>query len=260
MSIFFKHNKKMTKNRNANSLKNMTRVKHILQSARHFASGYYNLLLVCLFLLFIFRPYDRGPLYTSTWKFLLTVMLLSAIFNCNHGKKIKWTATLLAIPTITFSWLNMFHYQDLAVIGNCVFTIAFLLICTSSIIYDVVLKATVTFETLRGVICAYFMVAFVFASLYFLIEYLIPGSFKHIQREVPYTGLSNYMSEMLYFSFITLLTIGYGDITPLKDVGQTAVVIEGMIGQFYVAILVARLVAVYSLYSNKGRLSKVRKR
>jgi hypothetical protein len=52
---------------------------------------------------------------------------------------------------------------------------------------------------------------------------------------------------MLYFSFVTLLTIGYGDIIPVNDIAQTAVVFEGMIGQFYVAILVARLVSLYSL-------------
>ena len=64
---------------------------------------------------------------------------------------------------------------------------------------------------------------------------------------------------MLYFSFITLLTIGYGDIVAIKDVGQTATVIEGIIGQFYVAILVARLVAVYSFYSDKRLIRAIEK-
>ncbi len=56
---------------------------------------------------------------------------------------------------------------------------------------------------------------------------------------------------MLYFSFVTLLTIGYGDITAVKDTAQTAVIMEGIIGQFYIAILVARIVSIYSFFSDK---------
>ncbi len=64
----------------------------------------------------------------------------------------------------------------------------------------------------------------------------------------------------MYFSFVTLLTIGYGDITPLQAISQTFVILEGIIGQFYIAILVARIVSVYSLMQDKELLAKVFKR
>ncbi len=64
---------------------------------------------------------------------------------------------------------------------------------------------------------------------------------------------------MLYLSFITLLTIGFGDIVPIRDMGQTAVVLEGIIGQFYIAILVSRLVGIYSFNSNKRLLETLEK-
>ena len=60
----------------------------------------------------------------------------------------------------------------------------------------------------------------------------------------------------MYFSFVTLLTIGYGDITALKDLAQTCSILEGIAGQFYIAILVSRLVAVYSFYEHKLHLTK----
>ncbi|MFS8562829.1 MAG: potassium channel family protein [Rhabdochlamydiaceae bacterium] len=213
--------------------------------------GSYNLLLWALLLLFILRPYDRGIVYEGIWKFTLLAVLVGAIFNCNHSKTVQRLILALAIPTWIFSWTNLLFVEELVFVLKAVTTILFMLVCTSSIIYDVLLRARVTIETLRGVICAYFMVAFAFAYMYCLIEYVSPGSIQLTNIQVTVGSFAHYLSEMLYFSFITLLTIGFGDIAPASDVAQTATVIEGMIGQFYIAILVARLVSVYSFVSDK---------
>jgi hypothetical protein len=110
---------------------------------------------------------------------------------------------------------------------------------------------------LRGVICAYFLVAFLFAYTYTLVEYFLPGSFLIQTVIATNLPLVHLFSELLYFSFVTLLTIGYGDIVAIREIGQTVVVIEGMVGQFYIAILVARIVSVYSFYSDKRLLRKI---
>jgi hypothetical protein len=172
---------------------------------------------------------------------------------------VKWIASGLAIPSVILSWVNLIHPSEVIFVSNAVTTILFMFVCVASILYDVVLRAHVTLETLRGVICAYFMLAFAFAYVYFLIEYMIPGTFMFSRTEVSVFSFTHYISEMLYFSFVTLLTIGYGDIVAVKDVGQTATVLEGVIGQFYVAILVARLVSVYSFYSDKRLIRALEK-
>ncbi len=231
-------------------IKTMTRFKK-------FCSGHYTLLLLFIILLFTFRPYNRGEMYTGVWKLLIASTILASIFNCHHKRVIKWTASVLAIPTVVLSWMNLIHPSESIFVANAACTVIFMTLCAASILYDVVLRAHVTLETLRGVICAYFLVAFVFAYLYFLVEYIIPGSFQFTAKEVPIYAYSYYISEMLYFSFVTLLTIGFGDIVAVKDVGQTFTVLEGIIGQFYVAILVARLVSVYSFYSDKRLLRAI---
>jgi hypothetical protein len=228
---------------------------HRLKKVRHtlykLVSGYYNLLLLFLTTLFIFRPYEADDLYLACWKLLLTATLLTAIFNSKHHKVTKWITSILAIPTVILCWINLEHNMGWIFVSNAVCTILFMAITTGSILYDVVLKARVTVETLRGVICAYFMVAFLFAYLYYLVEYLVPGTFHFPNGVIPLFSYALYISEMLYFSFVTLLTIGYGDIVALKGAGQTVSVLEGIIGQFYVAILVARLVSVYTFYGDK---------
>lgn len=226
---------------------------------QRFFSGNYNILLILLFLLFIFRPYDYHEIYIGVWKTLLTLSLIIAIFNCNHTRATKCTISILAVPTIILSWINLYETYRSVFIAVAVLTAVFMIICVSSIVYDVLLRARVTLETLRGVICAYFLVAFIFAYVYLLLEYVAPGTMTirdQVHDIFPHT---HYFSDMLYFSFVTLLTIGFGDIVAVKEWGQTAVVMEGIIGQFYIAILVARIVSVYSFLSDKRLLKELEK-
>jgi len=212
-----------------------------------FFRGHYNILLICLFVLFIFRPYDRTSVYLGIWKLFLTGTILSAIFNCNHSRSVKIMQTSLAIPTVLLCWWDLWLHQNWSLITTSFLSICFTFLATTSIIYDILTKPRVTFETLKGVICAYFLVAIGFAYLFWFIEWCIPGTFAINDAPIALFSYSEYLSEMFYFSFTTLLTIGFGDVVAVQDIGQTAVIVEGIFGQFYMAILVARLVSSYTL-------------
>ncbi|MES2199916.1 MAG: potassium channel family protein [Chlamydiota bacterium] len=221
-------------------------IKYVPRLILNFLRTYYNSLLICLTLLIIFRPYNDSITYLAIWKVLLTGTLLAATFNCSRSHKMQIAQTALAIPTITFCWIDIFFPHPIIFVITTVFNIVFISLATTTIIQHVLLKTKVTLETLKGVICAYFLVAIAFAYVFWIIEYFEPNSFFISPEHKAFYYYTQYLSEMLYFSFITLLTIGYGDIVAVKNVGQTAVMLEGLIGQFYVVILVARLVATYS--------------
>lgn len=226
----------------------------------HAMSGYFTQLLVSLILLFISRPYNRGAIYTAIWEFFLILVFFSAIFNCDHPKKIKIIAICLAIPALLFEWLNLFFPTTLFTLFFLIFMIIFVVVTTTSIVQKVVINARVRMETLRGVVCAYFMLAFGFAFTFFFLELIHPESFHFSYLDPSITKQHLFLSEMLYFSFVTLLCIGYGDIIAVKDVAQTVVILEGIIGQFYIAILVSRLVAVYSFFEHKLHLASSKRR
>ncbi len=232
--------KKMIKNCYSNSLK--------------YCSGYFTQLLISLVLLFIFRPYDRGPIYLTIWEFLLLLVFSSAIFNCDHSKKVKIISISLAIPALLFEWVNLLYPHKLFVLIFLSFMIIFVLVTTTSIIKRVVINARVRLETLKGVVCAYFMVAIGFSFTYFFIDLVSPGSFHFSNLDPTMITDSHYLSELMYFSFVTLLCIGYGDIIAVEDLAQTFAILEGIVGQFYIAILVSRLVAVYSFFEHKLHL------
>ncbi|MBM3197703.1 MAG: two pore domain potassium channel family protein [Chlamydiae bacterium] len=217
-----------------------------MRSRKYFLARRYNLLLGLLLLLFVFRPSDQGMLYFGVWKIFLIITIFAAIFNCKHNKTVRHIELALAVPIIVLSWVDFFTKSPAVFICGTSLSALFTLLCTGSIIHDMVARAQITAETLKGAICAYFLLAFSFAYIYWIIAYLEPGSFVYSDGTLSPLYYSQYISEMTYFSFVTLLAIGYGDIVATSHMGQTAAILEGVIGQFYVAILVARLVAAYA--------------
>lgn len=217
-----------------------------------FVMGEYNLLLLFLFLLFVFRPSNRGNVYLILWQLMFAGVLMSAIWNRRHHRVLRVVSAILAVPALLLNWLAVASEHSFVIGLFLLFSFVFIFLIAVSIVHEVVLHARVTFSTLRGVVCAYFLLGFSFAFGYSMIEYWMPNSFASVFPEPLVLTHTHYLSEMMYFSFITLLTIGYGDITVISDPGRTLAVIEGTIGQFYIAILVARIVAVYSLYSSRG--------
>ena len=189
----------------------------------------YNLLLFFLLILFIFRPSDQSLAYFSLWKVFLTITILTAIFNCKHHKIIQSIEIGLAIPIIFLSWSDLLWPHPWIFMVNTLCSIAFTLLCAISIIKDMLLKVQSLSETLKGVICAYFLVALAFSYLFWVIDYTTPQSFFYSQGVLDPLWYSAYISKMIYFSFVTLLAIGFGDIIPISDPAQTAVVLEGLV-------------------------------
>lgn len=227
-------------------------IKKIKSSTFSFIKEYYSILLLLLLLLFIFRPTLQDVLYFAVWKLVLACTFISVVFKTQFPKKIKVIASLFAIPAVFFDWVSLWQTSEIFYILNVFFTLVFILICTIAILYHAfVITRFISIDTLKAVICAYFMVAFFFAYSFYLLEVLHPDSFNLSETEL--SDPAFYISKMLYFSFTTLLTIGYGDITPITDVGQTLAVMEGIVGQFYLAILVARLIVIYSPITRKAK-------
>jgi hypothetical protein len=104
--------------------------------------------------------------------------------------------------------------------------------------------------------CAYLLLGMVWAMVFSLIEILAPGSFLHggqplvaILSETRQPPISGF----IYYSFVTLTTLGYGDITPNSSPAAAFSSLEAVTGQFYIAILVARLVALHIVSGRSKR-------
>jgi hypothetical protein len=202
-------------------------------------------LLIALVALFACAPIveeiKSGDLIVSA---LLSLVLLSAILAVAHRRRTLVIAILLAIPTLAARWASHFR-PDLVpprvfLIGGL---IVFIFVVTHLLRF-ILRSPSVNLEVLCASISVYLMLGLIWTIAYWLVDRLTPGgafSFNTNAGEHSINGFNGF-----YFSFITLSTVGYGDITPASPIARWLAAMEAMTGMLYVAVLIARLVSLYS--------------
>jgi Ion channel len=201
-------------------------------------------LLIVLALLFLFFPFVEevkgGDLIVSI---LLSLVLLSAVLAVADRKRVFFIALLLALPAIGGRWIN--HFQP-NLVPPPVFLAAGLMLIAFVVVnlLRFILRApSVTLEVLCASISAYLMLGLMWTVAYWLVDQITPGAFA-FNTNGDRQSMNGF--NAFYFSFITLSTVGYGDITPLSRIARWLAALEAMTGLLYVAVLIARLVSLYS--------------
>ncbi len=100
----------------------------------------------------------------------------------------------------------------------------------------------VTRDVLLAGVTVYLLLGTIFIPIYTQVEVVLPGSFQVQDAASASTG----WTQFLYFSYVTLTTLGYGDMAPVGSVAQALAVSEAIIGVLYIAVLMARLVGLYA--------------
>ena len=202
-------------------------------------------LLIALALLFTCAPFVEeikgGDLIVSL---LLSLVLLSGVFAVADRKYVLVVAIALAIPAIAGRWINNFR-PDL--VPPAVFLVGglILIIFVVGHLLRFVLRApVVTTDVLCASISAYLMLGLMWTMAYWLVDQLTPGGAFSFNTNAGTRSINGFNG--FYFSFITLSTVGYGDITPVSKVARMLAAMEAMTGLLYVAVLIARLVSLYS--------------
>ena len=202
-------------------------------------------LLIALALFFIWAPFveeiEGGELIVSA---LFSLVLLAGVVAVADRKRVMVIAIVLAIPAIAGRWINHFR-PDL--IPPAVFLVAGLILIAfvvGNLLLFVFRAPSVNTEVLCASISAYLMLGLMWTMAYWLVDQLTPGgafAFNTITGKQSMKGFNAF-----YFSFITLSTVGYGDITPVSRIARWLAAMEAMTGLLYVAVLISRLVSLYS--------------
>jgi voltage-gated potassium channel len=203
-------------------------------------------LLIALALFFIWAPFveeiEGGELIVSA---LFSLVLLAGVVAVADRKRVMVIAIVLAIPAIAGRWINHFR-PDL--IPPAVFLVAGLILIAfvvGNLLLFVFRAPSVNTEVLCASISAYLMLGLMWTMAYWLVDQLTPGgafAFNTITGKQSMKGFNAF-----YFSFITLSTVGYGDITPVSRIARWLAAMEAMTGLLYVAVLISRLVSLYSI-------------
>jgi hypothetical protein len=202
-------------------------------------------LLIALALLFFSFPFVEevkgGDLIVSL---LLSLVLLSAVLAVSDRKGVLLIALVLAIPAIAGRWIN--HFRPDLVHPAVFLTAALVLVAfvVVNLLRFVWRAPSVNIEVLCASISAYLMLGLMWTMAYWLVDQLTPGGAFSFNTNAGTRSMNGFTG--FYFSFITLSTVGYGDITPVSRIARWLAALEAMTGLLYVAVLIARLVALYS--------------
>jgi hypothetical protein len=198
-------------------------------------------LALSLAALFIILPWSSHHLlFQIAVQLFLLNSLLVAIAEEGRKSRLRpflWISWLLAVVASALTWFPLPF--DLHTAEFFFFSVT-LAGCTVAILRFVFRAKRVTIDSIFGAIAAYLLLAAWFAVVHMLLLHWDPSSFRIPDALPEKPGVVR--SDLLYFSLVTIVTLGYGDIVPVSPLARMVAAFEGVVGQFYVAAVVAMLV------------------
>lgn len=207
-------------------------------------------LLAALATAFVLPPLlETAPVSLAGLRLGLAGVLVASLYAVSRRRLALWIGLALAISTLGLEAASLTVASRSLAIAAELPAIVFLGLIVLTLGRALLGADRVTTDTILGGICVYLLLGMLWTSAYSLVETAEPGSLLMggvplAQRAAAQASvLSN--TDLFYFSFVTLTTLGYGDVTPASNTARALATGEAVIGQLYVAIFVARLVGLH---------------
>ena len=220
----------------------------------------YLVLLATLLLVLVVQPISFGfstpPQLFDAFLMLVTVALLLSF--CPDKRK-RLVAIAFGIPTGLLSLgghLLPQPHNSVVLIGHCL-AVVFYFWAAVLIVASLFRRHELSLDSVFGAICGYLLLGMAWGVLYSMLDAIWPGSFEVGNRLAEQVRADHSRIHLFtYYSFITLTTVGYGDVTPLSTPARTCAWLEALTGQFYLAVLVAGLVGALLSKKSEGPLDQ----
>ena len=210
-------------------------------SIEHLLEARFLVLLILLLSMLVLSPFFDEFLQTRIlMDVFLTAIFIFIIYTIRLKRSQAIIAFVLVLPLIIATWSIYFVEIKTLSLLTRIFGALFFAYAAINILWIIAKSEEVNRETIFAAIVAYLLIALMWAFLYMVLELVSPGSFSF-----PDNGFQGETMRYEYLSFVTITTLGYGDITPLTDKASALVIIEAVIGQIYLVVLVAWLVGMH---------------
>ena len=198
--------------------------------------GIYHVLLASLFVLIALQPYAvvaEGLLV----RLGLACLLLASIAAVASRRRLLIIGLVLAVPAVGL----LFVPGGVPTVAGGFLAIAMLLFICLVILRRIFRHPVVTSATVSASLVVYLTLGVVWSQAYRLVEHFYPGSFTGLSG----TGAVEVQRDLFYYSYVTLATLGYGDINPVGAEARSLAITEALVGQLYLVVLVASLVGMH---------------
>ena len=206
------------------------------------------LILICLILgLIVLVPILKG--FAALRIFLdifITAIYISMVYTFSHKKRHIYIGALLAMVMLISLWLQYFHQNNLVFAIGRICGILFFIMVITNILTFIFKSEDVTIEVIYAALLVYLLMALMWSFVYVLLELINSPSFNMAMSLEQGSQMWS-----IYYSFVTITTLGYGDITPATELASSFSILEAVVGQLYLVVVVARLVGMH--VSSKSR-------
>jgi ion channel len=211
-----------------------------------------SLLMALLALLLLYPFFASRVMAHVLWDICSSAILLLGIYAISHVRRHVAIAAVLGLIVLGTRWSGYVIDNDGLLLVNYGLGVIFFTFTACLLLADVLRKGAVTADKIYGALCVYLLIGLTWGFMFLTLEGVQPGSFLLGQARL--SGIEKDPAALVYFSFVTLSTVGYGDITPLSPPARAFAFMEAIIGQIYLAVLVARLVGLHIASSMAGDL------
>lgn len=202
-------------------------------------------LAATFFLSYPFVVWPVGKLFVLMF---FSFLLLSGAFIVFKKRTLGVIVSGVVFISLILHWVNFYQLAEGLDPWVAFFNFLFCGLLAFIVLILVFREGPVTTHRITGAIVAYMLVGLMGGFLYELIALLVPGAFKLPQEMTVYTA-DMLRNNLIYFSFETLTTLGYGDVLAVHPVARMLVILEALVGQLFPAILLARLVSLHIVHS-----------
>jgi hypothetical protein len=195
-------------------------------------------LVALIFVIPVLRSRPEAALLVQIF---FTLAFVSGVSAATRSRAARAVGTVIIAAAITLYWLDYFEPRAGFGVWTALGRLLVLCVLTILVLRHVFREGPITLQRVQGAVAVYLLLGLTWSGIYELIGGVWPEAFHF--SDVPQSR-PELATSLAYFSFVTLTTIGYGDITPVHPAARSAAILEGLTGQLFPAILIARLVAM----------------
>lgn len=201
------------------------------------------LVFLCL-AVFVGLPLETlGVVSPTVVGVIMTFLFVSGIVAMAGRGRVTMVVAVLAVVSLVVRWLSAIFPGRTMNVWDLALGLLVLTLLTTFVLRHTFRDARITADRVRGGILAYILLGLIWCVAYQLVDLLEPAAF-HFPGAHERASPGRLSHDLAYYSFITLTTVGYGDITPVHPFARGLAMVEALVGQLYPAILIARLVSL----------------
>jgi hypothetical protein len=196
-------------------------------------------LVTLIFVIFPLR--QEGLSGRFFFDLVMVTLMVSGALVVNQKRMVTVITVAIVVVSVFILWLSRFYpLPILQQLSSSISVITFLLY-VRIVLLVMFRQGSVSWSRIQGGVCAYLLIGMAWASAFSLVEQIHPGSFHFVTEP---TNIDQLTAKLIYFSFATLTTVGFGDILPVLPFARSLTVAEAIVGQLFPAILIGALVAM----------------